>query len=211
VPVRDLDIEKLKALDDAEWQRLQAEYHDRILGYVRRQINDVDHASDLTQETFLGAVRGIRSFDPRYNIEQFLMGIARNKVIDYLRRRRPELNIADADDDSTGFFGAVPGDGLAAARILEAREKVVRQRGALISCLQDMARELWEKREFRKLMAIELCFLTGWSHRRIAERIGHPDEKAIAGIKFRAIRDLQSRLRRHDPRKTLFSGLWERC
>ena len=35
------------------------------------------------------------------------------------------------------------------------------------------------------------------------------DEKAIAGIKFRAIRDLQARLRRRDPRKTLFSGLWE--
>jgi hypothetical protein len=59
-------------------------------------------------------------------------------------------------------------------------------------------------------MAIELCFLKDWKHRDIARRVGIDDEKAIAGIKFRAIRDLQGRLRRRDPRKTLFSGLWER-
>jgi hypothetical protein len=79
--LRDLDIGLLKSLDDKEWERLQAEYHDRVYGYIKRQIGDPDLAEDLTQDTFLGAVRGIRNFDTRYNVEQFLMGIARNKVI----------------------------------------------------------------------------------------------------------------------------------
>lgn len=207
--VRELDIALLKALDASEWERLQAEYHDRVYGYVKRQIGDQDLAEDLTQDTFLGAVRGIRNFDSRYNVEQFLMGIARNKVIDHLRRKRPEIHVPDREDDSTGFFGTMPGPVATSPRLLESREKVVRQKGALVACLREMVRELVDKGEYRRLMAIELCFLRDWSHRDIAARLGMDDEKAIAGIKFRAIRDLQARLRRRDPRKTLFSGLWE--
>ena len=206
---RDLDIELLKRLDGREWERLQAEYHDRLYAYIKRQINDPELAADLTQDAFLGAIRGIKNFNPRYNIEQFLMGIARNKVIDYLRRKRPEVHMADREDDSTGFFGSVPSEAPPSQRILESREKILRQKGALIAGLKEMVRELWEKEDFQRLMAIELCFLTEWKHRKIAERLNISDEKAIAGIKFRAIRDLQARLRQRDPRRTLFSGLWE--
>lgn len=207
--LRDLDIGLLKSLDETEWERLQAEYHDRVFGYIKRQIGDQDLAEDLTQDTFLGAVRGVRNFDARYNVEQFLMGIARNKVIDHLRRKRPEIHVADREDDSTGFFGTLPSPALSSPRVLEGREKVLRQKGALIACLREMVRELMDRKEYRRLMAIELCFLKDWKHRDIAERLGIDDEKAIAGIKFRAIRDLQIRLRKRDPRKTLFSGLWE--
>ena len=63
--VHDLDIEQLKRFDPREWERLQAEYHDRVFGYVKRQVVDRDIASDLTQETFLGAVRGIANFNTR--------------------------------------------------------------------------------------------------------------------------------------------------
>ena len=207
--VRNLDIELLKSLDAQEWERLEAEYHDRVFGYVKRQVGDTDLAADLTQDTFLGAVRGIGNFNTRYNVEQFLMGIARNKVIDHLRRKRPEIHVPDRDDDSTGFFGNVPSDSPSSHKLLEGREKVLRQKGALVICLRDLVADLWERRDFRRLMAIELCFLTDRKHRKIAERLEIEDEKAVAGIKFRAIRDLQARLRRRDPRKTLFSGLWE--
>lgn len=207
--VRNLDIELLKRLDAKEWERLEAEYHDRVFGYVKRQVGDTDLAADLTQDTFLGAVRGIGNFNTRYNVEQFLMGIARNKVIDHLRRKRPEIHVPDRDDDSTGFFGNVPSDSPSSHKLLEGREKVLRQKGALVICLRDLVADLWERRDFRRLMAIELCFLTDRKHRKIAERLEIEDEKAVAGIKFRAIRDLQARLRRRDPRKTLFSGLWE--
>ena len=207
--VRNLDIELLKRLDAKEWARLNAEYHDRVFGYVKRQVGDTDLAADLTQDTFLGAVRGIGNFNTRYNVEQFLMGIARNKVIDHLRRKRPEIHVPDRDDDSTGFFGNVPSDSPSSHKLLEGREKVLRQKGALVICLRDLVADLWERRDFRRLMAIELCFLTDRKHRKIAERLEIDDEKAVAGIKFRAIRDLQARLRRRDPRKTLFSGLWE--
>lgn len=202
-------IERLQDLDEQEWSRLQGRYHDRIHGYMRRQVGDPDLAEDLTQEVFLGALRGIGNFDRRYNIEQFLMGIARNKLIDHLRRRRPEVNVPDRDEDSSGFFNITPGDSPGSSSLLAAREKVSRQRDALTAAMREMVQELWERRDFRRLMTIELCLLTDRRHRDIARRVGIEDERSIAGIKFRAIRDLQRRLRREDPRRTLFSGLWE--
>ena len=205
----DFDIEALKALNGSEWERLETRYHDRIWGYVRRQIGHVDAADDLTQDVFLGALRGIASFDTRYNVEQFLMGIARNKVIDHLRKKRLEVQVADRDEDSSGFFGNRPGVSLTSQETLAALEKLGRQRDALVECLHEMVQDLIGRGEYHKLMTIELSFLTDRRHRDIADRVGITDEKAIAGIKFRAIRDLQSRLRRRDPRKTLFSGLWE--
>ena len=104
----DYKIAKLQALDEAEWTRLREEYHDRVFGYLKRQVGDVDLAEDLAQDTFLGAVRGIKGFDRRYNVEQYLMGIARNKGIDQLRRKKIEVHVTDKDEDSSGFFNATP-------------------------------------------------------------------------------------------------------
>jgi RNA polymerase sigma-70 factor (ECF subfamily) len=208
VAAADFSIDKLQRLDEGEWAKLRADYHDRIFGYVKRQVNHPDWADDLVQEVFLGAIRGIQGFDRRYNVEQYLMGIARNKVIDFLRRKRPEVNIADRDEDSSRFFNNAPGESRRPSQIQSAKETVLRQKDALVGAIKDLVAELRTKKEFTKLMAIELTFLTDWKHRRIAERLGIDDEKSIAGIKFRAIRDLQQRLKNSDPRRTLFSELW---
>jgi RNA polymerase sigma-70 factor (ECF subfamily) len=208
VGASDYDIGKLQALDEAEWTRLREEYHDRVYGFLKRQVGNVDLAEDLAQDAFLGAVRGIKGFDRRYNVEQYLMGIARNKAIDQLRKKKAEVHVT-SEEDSSGFFSLTPNPSARRpSQIQVARETVSRQREILVDCLRDMVRELREKRDWRKLMTIELCFLTDWKHRRIAETLAITDEKAIAGVKFRAIRDLQQRLMNRDPRRTLFSGLW---
>ena len=205
----DYDIAKLQALDDAEWARLREEYHDRVFGFLRRQVGDIDLAEDLTQDAFLGAIRGIKGFDRRYNVEQYLMGIARNKAIDQLRRKKLEVHVTDRDEDSSGFFSTTPAEGARRpSQIHAARETVTRQKDVLVECLRDMVADLRSRRDYKKLMAIELCFLKDWKHRAIAEKLGIADEKSIAGIKFRAVRELQQRLMKRDPRRTLFSGLW---
>ena len=205
----DYDIAKLQSLHESEWERLREEYHDRVFGFLKRQVGNVDLAEDLAQDTFLGAVRGIKGFDRRYNVEQYLMGIARNKAIDQLRRKKVEVHVTDRDEDSSGFFNTTPSPKSDLPSQLQvARETVARQKDVLVDCLRDMVRDLRSRREYKKLMTIEACFLTDLKHRAIAQRLGISDEKAIAGVKFRAIRELQQRLMQRDPRRTLFSGLW---
>jgi RNA polymerase sigma factor (sigma-70 family) len=202
------DLERLQALDQDEWARLQRDYYDRVYYYCKRQLRDPTAAEDVTSETFLGALKGIDRFDSQYNIEQFLFGIARKKIIDSLRRGGHEVKISE-DEDSSSFFGNVPASTPTPSSLSAAREKIRRQRAALVVILREWVAALWEAQDFKRLKAIELIFLSNWKHRRISDYLGYIDEKAVAGVKFRAIREFQDALRLRDPNRTLFSRLWE--
>lgn len=66
----------------------------RVRAYLRRFVLDADMADDLAQETFLAAYRGLSSRNPAAPVELWLLGIARNRALKYLRdearRRRHE-------------------------------------------------------------------------------------------------------------------------
>ena len=207
---RDFDIARLQALDDEEWGHLREAYHDRIFGYAFRRLGDRDKAEDVACEVFLGAVKGIGRFNTRYNVEQYLMGIARNKVIDVLRRTTGEVQAPERDEESSGFFATMPDRTRTPADVTLVIEKVERQRDAFIEAIREMVEDLKARDDYQRLMTIEMCLLTDLSHREIAARAGIENEKSVAGVKFRAIREIQTRLRSRDPRRTLFSGLWER-
>ena len=49
----------------------------------------------------------------------------------------------------------------------------------------------------------------GGRNKDAAQRFGIADEKAVAGIKFRAVERLRSMARQRDPNHSLFLGLWE--
>ena len=80
------DIARLTRFDDAEWLAVERNYCGRMLAYVARRVRDRQAREDIVQDAFLGAVRGIESFDPAYTFEQYLFGICKNRTIDHLRR-----------------------------------------------------------------------------------------------------------------------------
>jgi RNA polymerase sigma-70 factor (ECF subfamily) len=72
-------------------------YQGRVRAYLRRYVYDADLADDLAQETFLAAYRGMSSRNPAAPLDLWLLGIARNRVLTYLRdesRRRARLRSA---------------------------------------------------------------------------------------------------------------------
>ena len=69
--------------------------------------------------------------------------------------------------------------------------------------------ELWSAGEFQKLMVLEYLFVVGGRNKDAAARFGIADEKAVAGIKFRAVERLRGMARQRDPNHSLFLGLWE--
>ncbi len=206
-----VDYKRLQALDGTAWADIEAEFFQRIFFYVRRFVSDFQRAEDLTQETFLNAIRAIGNYDPAYNMEQYLFGIAHNKVIDHLRKqgRSPVVfGGGDDDEDRTDYFERVPGGTGTPSKIVVEDENFQRRRKILVRALRALVEEYWRKQEFRKLKAVELVFLKRWKHARIAELLGIEDEKAIAGLKFRAIRSLKGLLRDRDPNRSLFLELW---
>lgn len=206
------DLGRLQAMDDAAWAALQDDYFRRLYFYVRRYVGDHQTAEDLTQEVFLGAVRGIGGFDPQYTLEQFLFGIARNRVIDHYRRHKPTLVPGVAAEDgekSQLWLDNLPSEAAPAPKEqVVAREDGGRQRQVLATILRDLVGELWAAGEFEKLMVLEALFVLGMRNKDAAARFGIADEKLVAGIKFRAIDRLRGLARQHDPNHSLFLGLW---
>jgi RNA polymerase sigma factor (sigma-70 family) len=187
------DIARLAARDDAEWLRVQREYQGRLYSFVRRRVRDRDACEDVLQETYLGAIRGISGFDPRYSFEQYLFGILRNRTIDHLRRQR-----------SVALAGQLAGDADDSAVIEELvreeetplmlRERSdLNQRGSelLAEVLREWVQETWTEREFLRLMVIEALFSAGWRNRDAWEQLGLRDQTTIAGIKFRALKRMR--------------------
>ncbi len=206
------DIQRLQAMDDAAWAALQDDYYRRIYFFVKRYVQDHQTAEDLTQDVFLGAVRGIAAFDPIYTLDQFLFGIAKNRVIDQYRKHKMTIVSPKADDDgerSRMWLENMADDGVAAPK-----DKVVhgedsnRQRKVLAQILREFVGELWGAGEFQKLMVLEYLFVLGGRNKDAATRFGIADEKAVAGIKFRAIEKLRGLARQSDPNHSLFRGLW---
>ena len=72
----------------AGWDWLFDRHHRLVLRYVMARIGDRDGAEDVTQEVFVGAVTAIRRLRDlsESGIEGWLLGIARYKCADRLRR-----------------------------------------------------------------------------------------------------------------------------
>ena len=84
-----------------------------------------------------------------------------------------------------------------------------RQRRVLGDILKDLVAELWAAGDYQKLMVLEYLFVIGGRNKDAAKRFGIPDEKHVAGIKFRAIERLRGLARQRDPNHSLFLGLWQ--
>jgi RNA polymerase sigma-70 factor (ECF subfamily) len=207
------EIARLAAMDESAWGALQDDYFRRIYFYVKRYVGDHQTAEDLTQDVFLGALRGIGGFDPAFTLDQFLFGIAKNRVIDHYRKHKVALIPSKADDD--GDKSQIWLENMAHEATPPPKDKVVRaedgqrQQAVLVQILRDLVGELWSAGEFQKLMVLEYLFVLGGRNKDAAVRFGIADEKAVAGIKFRAVERLRGLARQRDPNHSLFLGLWQ--
>ena len=206
------DIAALQAMDHIAWQQLQDEYFRRVYFFCKRYVDDHQTAEDLTQDVFLGAVKGIANFDPIYTLEQFLFGIAKNRVIDHFRKHKIRLIPAKGDDeaDRSGIWleNMTSADAPEPGEKVVDEENAVRRRQVLGKILKQFVADLWEQGEFQKLQVLEFLFVLGGRNKDAATRFGISDEKAIAGIKFRAVEKLRGLARQNDPNHSLFGGLW---
>jgi len=106
VPDEESLVRRAKERDQEAFAQLYEGYFDKIYRYVAFKVGDRMEAEDITQQVFLNAIRAISSFKLRgVPFSAWLFRIARNQVIDYLRRKtkRPvaPLNesLASAEDD----------------------------------------------------------------------------------------------------------------
>jgi RNA polymerase sigma-70 factor (ECF subfamily) len=96
-------------------ERLYREALPALLAYFRRQPALAGAAEDLVQDTFVRALRQAERLECSVSARAYVFGIARHVGIDWLRRRRAEVELTDAvaaepargDDRMEGMRAAI--------------------------------------------------------------------------------------------------------
>jgi RNA polymerase sigma factor (sigma-70 family) len=83
-----------------EWMTTQQDYHiseavereqARLRNFIRRRVSDEGDAEDLLQDVFYEVVEAYRLMKPIEQVGAWLFRVARNRIIDLLRKRKPEV------------------------------------------------------------------------------------------------------------------------
>ena len=172
--IRRIEAREQGALDEVYHRHVRA-----IYGLTFRILGEAASAEDVVQEVFLKLWRQPASYNSeRGSLSSWLLGVAHNRAIDVLRRRRthPEQFLSDPSDFEIVPDGSVDPVDLAGLR--EASEAV---RRALTRIPAEQRR------------AIEMAFFEGKTHVEISEELGEPLGTAKTRIRL-GMRKLRSLL-----------------
>jgi RNA polymerase sigma-70 factor, ECF subfamily len=159
-------IENLKAGDTAAFESLVNRYSGDIYALLYRLTANAEDARDLTQDTFLRALRSIKSFRGDAELKTWLFRIAinesRNRFRWWKRRRRDATISLDAaiGDTQTTYSETLAGGGESPEETALTREREYALKAALLD-LPEIYRE-----------AIVLCDVEGLSYDETATALG---------------------------------------
>lgn len=101
----ELDDRKLASLAAAgrepAFRELLARYERPVFSLVYRMVRNRTLAEDLAQEAFIRAFNAISSYKPNYKFSNWILKIANNHTIDYLRKRKLDTVSIDGSPHAT--------------------------------------------------------------------------------------------------------------
>jgi len=147
----------------------------RLLAFIRRRIDDAAEAEDILQEALYELVAAARLEEPVEQIGAWLTRVARNRIIDRFRRKRPELLEDRSLEELLPSADGTPETELMRALLLEEIE-------AALDELPREQREVFVAQE-----------LDGSSFRDLAERSGVSINTLLSRKRY-AVRALRERL-----------------
>ena len=167
-----LIADRLMEREEAALREVIAMYGTAVHGMARRIVAEPSFAEEVAQDTFLALWRRPGAFDPtRGSLQAFLLGVARNKAIDLVRR---EESLKRTKESLTA---EMEGGETHAAFDVE-----VDDRGEVSHALAQLSTVQRE--------AIVLAYFGGRTYREVAEELGIPE-----GTAKTRLRDGLTRLR----------------
>lgn len=170
VSYKDLDDNYLIRLfkEDRD-QRAFAELMDRhqvkLYSYLVSMVKNREVANDLFQDTFTKVLEKMdRLYDEQGKFVAWLMRIAHNAAIDYLRKRKRVVDIPQVDDDGepTDFYARIEDD----AQDSQAHAELDEATKRLMKYVQELPieqREVVTLRHYYEMSFKEIADLTGVS------------------------------------------------
>ena len=137
----------------------------RLRNFIRKRVADSSEAEDILQDVFYELVEASRMMKPIEQVSAWLFRVARNKIIDFFRKKRPEATI------NGPLAAAEGGESLTLEDLLPSSDEgpeAVFARSVLLEELEEALQELPEEQR-EVFVAHEL---DGLSFKEIAARTG---------------------------------------
>ena len=100
LPLQDLPLQDLRAQDRVTFARLVDLTSKPLYFLLLRILNDEQDAEDILQETYIKAFTALPGFEGRSSLKTWLFRIATNEALMLIRKRKPQVQLSELDDDS---------------------------------------------------------------------------------------------------------------
>ena len=171
-PTDETSLVRQAATDADAFAELYRRHVTRVYRYHMAHTGNVKDAEDLTSQTFMAALEGIRTYRGTGSFAAWLMGIASRKRALFFRGRRPEVPL-----DAANY---IPSPGLSTDKAALQRLQLERVHQALKVIRPERAE------------AIILCYFGGLSNQE-AGRVLRKSEAAVKMLVSRGLQDLRER------------------
>jgi len=166
---RELIVEVLKG-DTRAFEPLVQRYQSLVASVILRIVQDQEAVRDLTQDCFVKAYRNIKSYQLDRPFKTWLLTIANNSAIDYLRAKKPALSLESLLEDEPHLE---PGQSAQSESQLETE-----------LTMEELARAL-DQIPVRYRQAFILRYQFDLSYQDIAQ-VMHESEANVRNLLFRA-------------------------
>ncbi len=154
--------------DIAAFNVLIGRYQQVVFNVALRMLGDSDTAADITQETFLSALRAIKSFRPGSSFRAWLLRIASNQSCD--QWRRTHRHIQESLDTLTDEDEPHPNGDL--SMLVATGAQVNPEESLLARELQDLIASGLQTLPLDQRVAVVFCDIQGFSYDEIAAATG---------------------------------------
>jgi RNA polymerase sigma factor (sigma-70 family) len=165
-------------------QRLERTYmreRGRLLAFIRSRVRGTEDAEDILQDVFTQAVQNLSATEPIDNLVAWLYTVARNRIVDLYRRRRPIVSLHGGGGEGGSLEDLLQDSGI------DLEREVIRQE--VLEALLDSLEELPpEQRDVFLQQAVE-----GRTFRELAGESGVSINTLIARKRY-AVQALRRRL-----------------
>jgi RNA polymerase sigma factor (sigma-70 family) len=154
-----IDEQDRRITEDVEREKV------RLRGFIRKHVLDEGDAEDILQEVFYELVQTYRLMKPVEKVGAWLFRVARNRIIDRFRRRKPEVSMGDdatRNDEGESFqWEDILPSPNAGPEEAYAREILLEELESAIDELPDEQREVFVAHEVEGRSFKELADATG--------------------------------------------------
>jgi RNA polymerase sigma-70 factor, ECF subfamily len=163
-------LRRIERGDEAAMRALHLRYNRRVYAFVLKRLRDPAEAEEVVVDTMFEIWKHPLRFRGESRFSTWLLGIARNKLLNVIRAREPAH--CDIDDESVQLPGHAM-DGFAA---LDKKQR----HGLLLSCMQRLPaeqRECLHLALFEELPLKDIAQLQGCPENTVKTRLFHARQK----------------------------------